>query len=169
MATLSGVDPKTATAEQTAMLAMLPPGGLTPYIAHVPGIAEAMMRVGIALFDEDVAGLPGVVREASTLRIARQLDAAYVEEQHMKLAVALGLDPDVARAIVEGSAADELPSPWRSALRLVEESLCGRPVPPEDLATCTEAFGAGGVVSLAATMGLTVFMSVVARWADLEA
>jgi len=96
-------------------------------LAHAPSVFEPVVTLGISVLTE--LEIPDDLRELVVLRVARDLDAPYVEAQHLTAAYDHNVDPAKAQAVAYGSiAAAKLSDVERVVLDFTHEVLlCNEP------------------------------------------
>ncbi|WP_298168300.1 hypothetical protein [Novosphingobium sp.] len=164
-----GLTLEEATEEQAAVLRKLPPGGLSPFLAHAPALAEAAINTGMLLFDEEATGISDEMREALIIRIAHLCGGNYVEQQHKRLGQAFGMAPEQLQAASDGSSSKDLPVEWRAAFELVELGLRGTSVPEAVVSAVVGQYGERGLTGIAIVAGTAVQLSLLASWTGISA
>ena len=154
------VDAVLASAEQAGFLAKVPPIALFGILAHAPEIAGKIAALGAAVVDEE-RGLPAPLRELVAIRVGRLCGSLYVEGQHRRLAVRVGITADKIEAAAEGGDSDCLTADERRALRIVQSAVQGMAAARSDLVEERDRTGARGVMQLLMTAGYFSMLSAI--------
>lgn len=113
-----------ASEDVRSLAANLPPLNIFRMLPHMPTFLRGFGQLGTAILSQ--AALDARLRELIILRVGQRSPAPYEWQQHVPIALRVGLTPDEVAGVADGSGAGTFTERQRALLAVSDELLARR-------------------------------------------